>query len=174
MLKSSADVDTHWLTEDGSFPNNGDLPLLVYRQALELSGPRTADQVQQLIESNRWGGTWQNGVFPYHHYHSNAHEVLAVCGGEARVQFGGPDGPIVSLAAGDVALLPAGTAHKKVDASPEFLVVGGYPAGQEDCDLIRDDPDAKKEAQQRIAKVPLPDRDPLYGDHGPMQQHWTA
>jgi uncharacterized protein YjlB len=53
------------------------------------------------------------------------------------------------------------------------LVIGGYPAGQEDYDLIRDDPSAKSVAEQRIASVPLPKQDPLYGDDGPVLQHWT-
>lgn len=173
MSAPSPRVETYRLSADKVFPNNAELPLLVYRQALAQTGRSAAGEVQRRIESNRWGGTWQNGVFAYHHYHSNAHEVLAVCAGSAEVQFGGPDGPVLSVTAGDVAVLPAGTAHKKIDASADFLVIGGYPAGQEDYDLIRDDPSAKEAAEQRIANVPVPESDPVYGDDGPLGKHWV-
>lgn len=173
MTKPSPEVESHRLSPDGPFPNNSQLLLLVYRQALDETGRDVADAVQRLLESHQWGGTWVNGVFDYHHYHSNAHEVLVVCAGSARIQFGGPSGPIVSVTAGDVGILPAGTAHKRVDASFDFVVVGGYPAGQEDYDLIRDDPSVKAAAEKRIVSVPVPGQDPLYGDDGPLLQHWT-
>jgi uncharacterized protein YjlB len=173
MADPSPEVESHRLSADGPFPNNPHLPLLVYRQALGETGRDVVDAFQRLLESHQWGGTWVNGVFAYHHYHSNAHEVLVVCAGNARIQFGGPGGPIVSVAAGDVAILPAGTAHKRIDASVDFLVVGGYPAGQEDYDLIRDDPSAKAAAAKRIASVAVPSQDALYGEDGPLQQHWV-
>ena len=172
MINSSPDVESHRLAADGAFPNNRQLPLLVYRNAFDSAGQDTADDVQQRFESNQWGGTWQNGIFDYHHYHSNTHEVLAICAGSGRVQFGGPHGPTVNVAAGDVALLPAGTAHKKIEASSDFLVVGGYPAGLEDYDLIRDEPSKRDVAEQRIAAVPLPERDPLFGSEGPLFEQW--
>ncbi len=173
MLNPSPRIESHRLPSDDCFPNNPDLPLLLYRRALDKTTEAVASDVQQLLHSHQWGGTWQNGIFSYHHYHSNAHEVLVVCAGHARVQFGGAHGPIVSVSTGDVALLPAGTAHKRVDASADFLVVGGYPLGQEEYDVICDDPSAKAAAERRIAQVPLPPSDPLYGDGGPMLQYWT-
>ena len=172
MLNPSPRIESHRLQPDDCFPNNPGLPLLVCRRALDNTTEAVAGDVQQLLHSNGWTGTWQNGIFSYHHYHSNAHEVLVVCAGHARVQFGGPYGPIVSVSAGDVALLPDGTAHKRVEASEDFLVIGGYPPGQEEYDLVRDDPSAKTAAEQRIAQVPLPPCDPLYGDGGPMLRHW--
>ena len=172
MVDSSPDVESHQLTADGAFPNNPRVPLLLYRHVLDATGQDTADDMQQRLESNQWGGTWQNGIFDYHHYHSNTHEVLAICAGNGRVQFGGPHGPVVAVAAGDVAVLPAGTAHRKVEASSDFLVVGGYPAGLEDYDLIRDEPDKKEAAEKRIAAVPLPESDPVFGTGGPLYEHW--
>lgn len=165
-------VETHLLSATAGFPNNPKLPLLVYRRALAGIGPEAAGQVERRFVENGWVGTWRNGVFSYHHFHSNAHEVLGVCTGSARVQLGGPSGPIVAVEAGDVAILPAGTGHKCIEASEDFLVVGAYPAGQEDYDLLRGNPAEQEAAERRIAEVPLPQSDPVYGAKGPLLEHW--
>ena len=165
-------VETHQLSAGAGFPNNPKLPLLVYRQALR--GSIVADAVEMLFDSHSWGGTWQNGVFGYHHFHSNAHEVLGVCAGSAHIQFGGPTGPVVEVATGDVAILPTGTGHKRIEASSGFLVVGAYPVGHEDYDLLRGDPAEQAAAEQRIAQVPLPKTDPVYGNAGPLFEHWDT
>lgn len=161
-------VEAHQLGATEGFPNNPTLPLLVYRKALQDLGDGAAGDVGRLFESNAWRGTWRNGVFAYHHFHSNAHEVLGVCAGHAQVQFGGPSGPVVDIEAGDVAILPAGTGHKRIKASGDFLVVGAYPAGQEDYDLLRGDPAEQADAEPRIAAVRLPESDPVYGTEGPL------
>lgn len=168
------EVESHQFSASEGFPNNPKLPLLVYRQAIRGCGSDAASDVQQLFESNDWGGSWRNGVFDYHHFHSNTHEVLGVCAGSGRVQFGGPSGPLVAVAAGDVAILPAGTGHKCIEASSEFLVVGAYPGSHEDYDLLRGDPAEQAEAEQRIAEVPLPNADPVYGNAGPLLRHWSG
>lgn len=164
-------VETLRLTPDGGFPNHPALPLLLYRQAGR--DPRPA-AVERALTANRWGGTWRNGVYPFHHFHSNAHEVLVVCSGEAELQFGGPAGPVVAVRAGDAAVLPAGTAHCRRHASDDFLVVGAYPPGQQNYDLRRGDPDELAEAAGNLAAVPLPDTDPLYGPDGPLLRHWRS
>jgi uncharacterized protein YjlB len=46
------------------------------------------------------------------HYHSNTHECLAVCSGNANVILGGPGGHRLILQQGDVIILPAGVGHK--------------------------------------------------------------
>ena len=165
-------IQSQLLPAAEGFPNNPRLPLLVYQQALVSIGRRSAGDVEWLFETNGWHGTWRNGIYDYHHYHSNTHEVLGVCAGRARVQFGGPSGPIVAVEAGDVALLPAGTGHKCVESSEDFLVVGGYPAGREDYDLLRGEPEERAGAEDRIAAVPLPQADPIYGREGPLFEHW--
>lgn len=169
---SAATIDSHTLSAERGFPNNPTFPLLVYRQVLGQTGPNAAAEVERLFETNGWKGTWRNGIYSYHHYHSNAHEVLGVSAGRARIQFGGPSGPIVAIEAGDVAILPAGTAHKCVEASADLLVIGGYPAGQEDYDIQRGDPDDQPADERRIASVPLPKTDPVYGASGPLFEHW--
>jgi uncharacterized protein YjlB len=153
------------------FPNNPRLPLLLYRQSLRLDSKDPAATFESTFKQNGWEGSWRNGVYSFHHYHSNAHEVLGVAAGSATVHFGGPGGPAVDIRAGDVAILPAGTGHRRDSASPDFLVVGAYPAGQTDYDMMRvaDDTDA---AIARIAAVALPEMDPVFGPEGPLHQHW--
>src|SRR5690606_7449468 len=101
------------------------------------------------------------------------HEALGIARGEARVMPGGPGGEEVSLFAGDVVVLPAGTGHRRLSASQEFLVVGAYPSGQ-DWDLIRgDEPEKMQAAKGRIARVPLPLKDPVAGGTGPLMHLWN-
>ena len=96
------------------FPNNPSLPLLVYPGALPEIGPRPAAAFEARFRANRWGNSWRNGVYDVHHYHSTAHEVLGVCGGSARVAFGGEGGVELEVRAGDVVVIPAGVAHRNL------------------------------------------------------------
>jgi len=77
--------------DDGRFPNNSKLPVIIYRQAIE-SDAVSAEIVEALFASNRWRHSWRNGIYPYHHYHSTVHEVLGIYAGRAKVQLGGPEG----------------------------------------------------------------------------------
>lgn len=163
------DIETHRLSADAAFPNNPDLPLLVYRQALDSPDPQA---VMQTMIDHGWEGAWRNGVFDFHHFHANAHEVLAICTGSASIQFGGPNGPVVDVQTGDVAILPAGTAHKNQGSSGDLLVVGAYPPGQSDYDMHRGDPDELSQVRAKIAQVDLPQTDPLLGSDGPLLEQW--
>jgi uncharacterized protein YjlB len=156
----------------GAIPNNPRLPALIYRAAIALDNDPPA-AVERTFRENRWPPQWRSGIYPFHHYHSTAHEVLGVARGEARVILGGPGGQEFSIAAGDVLVLPAGTGHKRIEGSDDFLVVGGYPEGQ-DWDLIREDePNKKAAAVARIARVPLPGADPVSGADGPLMKLWS-
>jgi hypothetical protein len=64
----------HLLKDDGQFPNNALLPLLVYQQVLPPE-EQHAENVKKLFEENDWTDSWEDGVYDYHHYHSTAHEV---------------------------------------------------------------------------------------------------
>ncbi|WP_017730439.1 cupin domain-containing protein [Nafulsella turpanensis] len=163
-------VISYQLSENGQIPNNPTLPLLIYQQVFE-EPDRLKEQFQQAFEKNNWRGSWVNGVFDYHHYHSNAHEVLGIAAGTATIMFGGPEGTEVDVQAGDMVVLPAGTGHCRLSASDDFKVVGAYPAGQEDYDTCtqKDDPDEKEE---NIRHVSLPKADPVSGESGPLMQHW--
>ncbi len=113
----------------------------------------------------------RDGIYSYHHYHSTAHEVLGVYQGGATVQFGGEKGPAVSVAAGDVVVIPAGVAHKLLDVPGSLRVVGAYPAGQS-WDMNYGREGERPAADRNIAAVPAPEQDPLYGAEGPLVELW--
>jgi uncharacterized protein YjlB len=150
-----------------SIPNNPTLPALAYRGAL-------SGDVEQTFLDNGWRGTWHSSVFPFHHFHSTSHEALGVESGHAVLALGGPQGEEVEVSAGDALVLPAGTGHKRVSASDDFQVVGAYPPGQEDYDLLRGDPAELEQAVANIERVELPRTDPVGGDDGPLLAAWGA
>ena len=166
-------IGRHLLRDDGTFPNNGLLPLLIYKGAFNISGPKAGDTVEEIFESNGWTNTWQDGIYDYHHYHSTAHEVLGVVEGHALIQFGGPAGISVALEPGDVVIIPAGVAHKNISGDEDFLVVGAYPDGQ-DYDLNYGKRIERPNADVNIKKVPLPKTDPVYGMDGPVLKNWQG
>jgi uncharacterized protein YjlB len=156
------------LEDDGIFPNNP-RPLLLYTGAVG-TDPQA---IEALFTSNDWPAAWRNGVYPYHHYHSTAHEALGVYSGSATVQFGGPDGAAVTIGAGDVAVIPAGVAHKCLERSPDFRVVGAYPRGQR-WDMCYGKPGERPGADRRIAAVPDPASDPVRGGDGTLIRLWSG
>jgi uncharacterized protein YjlB len=111
------------LPANGSIPNHPAFPLLLYQQVFP-PGDSLETNFKDAFHRNHWGGTWVNGVFSYHHYHSMAHEVLGVISGSATIIFGGPGGEEVQVQAGDMVVLPAGTGHCRKSASSDFSVVG--------------------------------------------------
>lgn len=167
------DNQTLHFEDDGRIPNNPDLPLLVYPGALP-EDERSPAACRDRFERHGWGGTWVNGVFSYHHYHSTAHEVLGVVSGSASIQFGGPQGEIVPVQAGDVVVIPAGVGHCNQGASADFQVVGAYPPGQANYDLRRGDPADRPDVLANIRNTPLPPTDPVYGDSGPLLAMWSV
>ena len=159
--------------DDGRIPNNPNLPLLLYPGALG-EPERDPSRCKELLAGNGWGGAWVDGVFPYHHYHSTSHEVLCVVGGSASIAFGGPEGEVVEVEAGDVVVIPAGVGHKNEGSSRDFSVIGAYPRGQENCDVLTGDEDERPRALERIRNLPLPETDPLHCARGPLVERWSG
>lgn len=167
---ASGNITLYPLTQNGTIPNNSRLPLLLYRQ-VDASTEDLKDKFKQTYEENSWGGSWTNGVYDYHHYHSTAHEVLGVYSGQAKLIFGGSGGQEVEVKRGDMVVIPAGVGHCCKWASDDFKVIGAYPRGQEDYDICteEDDPEEKK---KNIAEVALPLADPIAGKKGPLLNEW--
>jgi uncharacterized protein YjlB len=165
------ELSTYLLPESGNMPNNDRLALLVYASAVACDRPDPAVLFEQAFDAHSWPSAWRNGIFPYHHYHSTAHEALGVYRGTVSVRFGGEDGVIVAASAGDVIIVPAGVAHKCVGHSADLGIVGAYPRGQ-----IPDTCDGSNYTEDRrtIAGLGIPQMDPVFGDSGPMLDHWRA
>jgi len=165
------------LPDDGTYPNNAALPLLVYQAAVHLPQADPAATFEDLFEANGWGGAWRNGVYGFFHYHSTAHEVLGVYRGSARIQLGGEEGLAFEVQPGDVVVIPAGVAHKNLGtgglpAAQQFGVVGAYPRGQRP-DMNYGRAGERPRADRDIAQVALPAADPVYGMQGPLTEHWS-
>ena len=99
--------------------------------------------------------------------------ALALSGPDPAALFeelGGDAGVKVVARPGDVIVLPAGTGHKKLSSRGDLGVVGAYPDGARPDTCM---PPLKNNAVA-VAKVPLPPGDPVFGESGPLFQHWRG
>lgn len=167
--------ETAIFVDDGKLPNSN-LPVIIYRGAIEPERADPARSFETVFSRNGWTNGWRDGLYSYHHYHSTSHEVLGVAKGRVTARLGGRDGDDFDLTAGDVLVVPAGVGHQRVQASADFLLVGAYPDGR-DWDLIRpyDEGAAEHDAAvRRIAALPTPALDPVQGPDGPLLRLWRV
>lgn len=161
--------ETHVFVDDGTMPNSR-LPLLIYRAAL----PADAAAIERVFSEHDWPPAWRDGVFPWHHFHPETHEALGVAAGQAKVLFGGPGGREIELAAGDVAVVPAGVGHCGVSASDDLVIVGAYPAGATRRAASRGDPARHCALRAAVAAVAIPIADPVQGAAGALCDIWRG
>lgn len=156
-------LETWFAPAGDEIPNHPSFAVLIYRQVeAALEGPGA---LRELFAGQGWLGSWVGDVFDFTHYHSTSHEVLGVVAGEATLEIGGPQGRTLEVATGDVLVLPAGTGHRRARTAGGFQVVGAYPAGSEDYDmLLGGDPQGARRARERVAGLGSPDRDPVGGE----------
>ncbi len=156
--------------DDGLVPNNR-MPFLVYKGAIDVENDHPEKTIEGLFGANGWGDMWRNGVYDYLHYHATVHEALGVARGRARVRFGGNSGKEIEIAAGDVAILPAGTGHQCLSASQDFSVIGAYPPGPK-MHVTLPTPENHAKALKTIPQVAMPKTDPVLGADGPLVRLW--
>jgi uncharacterized protein YjlB len=154
--KASFPLFRIYMKDDGTFPNNSDCPLILYQHAFQGSG----QEATKAIRKSGWTDPWAWGVYPFHHYHSTAWELLLCVSGNAQIQLGGPTGPTLEVKSGDLILVPPGFAHKQVTASGDFTLLGSYPSPVH-IDTLRGAP---TEAQRKsISECQVPSKDPVFG-----------
>lgn len=167
-MRKAADIEITSLkyADDGMIPNNASCPLLHYKNVIE-----EHDDTEKILSANNWRGIWQGGVAPYHHYHGITHEVIVIDSGTATLHLGGEEGTKVNVRAGDAVIIPAGFGHKNIESSPDFSVFGAYPDGKE-YDFCYGKKEEREEKLKNIRKVPMPDKDPVFGIEGPLFKYW--
>ncbi|MGM0843927.1 MAG: cupin domain-containing protein [Bacillota bacterium] len=163
----NTNIDTLYFEESGSIPNNPDLPVLFYRGVLK----DKPNDIERIFNEHNWRNSWQGGVFDYHHFHSNTHEVLGVVSGSAELIIGGESGETMEVKPGDVLVLPAGTGHKRLNSTEDFQVAGAYPNGK-DHNLKTDENNERTQLLIEIKEVDLPSQDPVHGESGPLLSLW--
>lgn len=205
------DTKTYHLTPTALIPNSP-RPLIHYRNHFPSEHDRRPLALHERFARNGWATQWiwRYGKDQRSHYHSGAHECMVVLTGTARIRFGVADvvtgddvikgqedgGVEVEASAGDVFILPAGTAHKTFETLPEaplklltpgdghavdveglrgvnlegFTMMGAYPDGSEWDFAVGGESEG---AYERVWKVPKPRKDPVVGDgEGGLCELW--
>jgi uncharacterized protein YjlB len=157
---------------EGYFPNNAELPVLIYKHVFGLPELpfRAASVIEKIFHDNNWKNSWRDSIYDFHHYHSTTHEVLGAFRGRGKILLGGPKGIITELEKGDVIIIPVGVSHKLV-SDDHFRCVGAYPNGM-DWDVNYGKPEELEITLKNIERVPLPSTDPVFGSEGPFWEHW--
>lgn len=163
-------VEQHYFEDEGSIPNSR-FPLVIYHHVLAEEGNKSADWLESRFAANHWTNSWRWGVYDFHHYHSNTHEVLGVFRGWALLHLGGEKGEKVKVQAGDVIIIPAGVGHKCLQAGQGFEVVGAYPNGLQP-DMNKGHAGERPGVDKNIAAVSFPLTDPLFGENEGIIKLW--
>lgn len=160
-------IPVHGLTPNTSIQHK---PLLIYRSAFSPTHTNASQIEQHFAHIGVVTPQWRYTMYSTSHFHSTSHEVLGIAHGKARLCFGHEDNPgrvEEVLCKGDVIVMPAGVAHRLLeDLEGGFEMVGAYPVGCQ-WDMCY----GKKGEEGKIggiSKLGWFERDPVYGDQGPV------
>ncbi|WP_092875488.1 hypothetical protein [Izhakiella capsodis] len=173
-LMTGASSQPHYLLlsqPDNGVPNNVQFPLICYPQAAPRDNTNLVVWFEACFSTNQWLPCGRYPLHPYTHFHPNTHEVLGICAGWAELLFGGDNGRMMTVHAGDAVLIPAGVGHKQVAASDDFFAVVAYPCGVQP-ETQRDDKALLSLALEAVKQVAMPQTDPLLGDEGGLVEIW--
>ncbi|KAL2209902.1 hypothetical protein CC79DRAFT_1354735 [Sarocladium strictum] len=164
-------VHCYFLPATQDAPNSR-LPVLHYQDVLPL--PLSEQSAKVFLTQHEWEhrGTW--GHIAIRHFHPNTHECYGIFQGSSTLLIGQikhGEGARIKVKAGDVIVLPAGTAHSSVESSPDYRYIGVYPTN---CPRWRNEVGKKNPEvfTKEIATVNMPLDDPVYGSEGPLTQLW--
>lgn len=167
---SSLRVSRHQIPAHNLIPNTSitHRPLYIYHSAF--SSPSASSIETHLTSIGVVTPQWRYTMFSYTHFHSTTHEVLCVSAGRAKLCFGGEDNenrvePVVEK--GDVMVVPAGVGHRLLEDQGGFEMVGSYPSNVEGWDMCYGKK-GEEEKVQGIKSLKWFERDPIYGDEGPV------
>ncbi|WVF71022.1 hypothetical protein IAT40_005818 [Kwoniella sp. CBS 6097] len=179
---SSLIVSKHQIPAYQHFPNTSlrPYPLMVYKRAFD---PSSSHFSPSAIESHLKSvgvvePAWRYTMYKQHHYHSNTNEVLVVSSGKARLCFGGSkdnDHRVeINAEKGDAIIIPAGVGHALLqeiehENGERYQMVGSYPTESANWDMCTGEKGDEKNGKWRNIKgVGWFERDPIYGDEGPI------
>ncbi|OTB04737.1 hypothetical protein M426DRAFT_58130 [Hypoxylon sp. CI-4A] len=173
---SSLRVSRHSIQAHNLIPNTSiqNKPLLHYHGAFPPSTLTASAIESHLTSVGVVEPQWRFTMYSTTHFHSNTHEVLCISQGKAKLCFGGEDNPgkveaevEAEVEKGDVLVLPAGVGHRLLeDQTGGFEMVGSYPKGY-NWDMCYGKKGEETKVQ-KIEKLPWFEKDPIYGDKGPV------
>lgn len=170
-LLDSLQVSRYFIPAYGMIPNTSiqQKPLLIYHAAFPSS--TSASAIEAHLQSiSVVNPAWRYTMYSTSHFHSTSHEVLCISAGKAKLCFGHEDNPervepVVEK--GDVIVVPAGVAHRLLeDFASGFEMVGSYPTGM-DWDMCYGK-EGDEEKVKAIKELAWFERDPIYGEKGPV------
>ena len=166
-------ANTFHFKDDGIIPNHPRWPLIIYRGPVRL--PKDLDPAavfEELLQEK-----WLEAILAKRDLRLRALSFPHSRGARYRPRL--HQGAVRWQAwtqsrsrAGDVAILPAGTGHQAISATPDLLVVGAYPPSGT-YDLCTSSEDHAR-AVKTVPKVGRPRNDPVYGHLGPLLGLWPS
>ena len=119
---------TRTFTNDGRIPNDP-LPLVLYRDAVDLTGSPDPERIiGEIFRDQRLGEMWRNRIDACTRYLSMIYETLGVARGRATVSFGGESGEAIDVGLSVVVILLSGVGHQCLAPTDDLVVVGAYPS----------------------------------------------